>query len=434
MTTTDPRARASLEIDLCRAWTRLPRSIPLVTTDGHAVDVIHLGTWTHGFGPDFRDAIISIDNEPALTGSVEIHQRTKGWEEHGHHLDPRYNDVVLHVVGRDDRIETRRSDGKIVPTVVLNIQQTGEAPVGPDWSLVGGDVCAEDVARNSPDVLRDAIGNLGDLRMTTRAEVIESDLASMSADALLYREILTALGYRQNRETMRDLVQQLPWGVVAYDTTSSRSAALLLGVGGFLPLSDREIAHSGLRPEDARKVNMLWVGESAKWGLSTLPSSRWTLARIRPQNHPIRRLMQFTSLIEATDGRLSNELLAPVRAEIDPTMVLLELINRGETPSIGRDRVMTIATNVLIPFAFAQANLTRDSSLAESASNVWAAFKAGEANERTRAGLRQVAGDVRLTRLTERHMQGLVHLTTHLCEPRRCYECPIARIVLARAD
>jgi len=52
------------EIDLCRAWTRLPRSIPLTTTDGRSVDVIHLGTWTYGFGPDFRDAIISIDDGP----------------------------------------------------------------------------------------------------------------------------------------------------------------------------------------------------------------------------------------------------------------------------------------------------------------------------------------------------------------------------------
>ena len=59
----------------------------LVTTDGRSVDVIHLGTWTHGFGPDFRNAVISIDNGPAEHGSVELHLRTRGWMDHRHHLE-----------------------------------------------------------------------------------------------------------------------------------------------------------------------------------------------------------------------------------------------------------------------------------------------------------------------------------------------------------
>src|SRR5215211_6634175 len=55
----------------------------------------HRGTWTHGFGPDFRDAMIVIDGRDLVAGSIELHLRSGGWRAHGHHLDPRYNEVVL---------------------------------------------------------------------------------------------------------------------------------------------------------------------------------------------------------------------------------------------------------------------------------------------------------------------------------------------------
>src|SRR5687767_9238332 len=107
------------ELDLCRAWTRLPQSLALKTTDERAVEIVHLGTWTHGLGPDFRDAMICFDGTDFQTGSVELHLRTRGWIDHGHHLDPNYNDVILHVVTHMDPIDTRRQDGKVVPVIVL---------------------------------------------------------------------------------------------------------------------------------------------------------------------------------------------------------------------------------------------------------------------------------------------------------------------------
>ena len=425
------RESAGLELDLCRAWTRLPRSIPLTTTDGRSVDVIHLGTWTHGFGPDFRDAMISIDSGPAISGSIEIHLRTRGWTEHKHHLDPRYNDVILHVVGKHDLVETRRSDGKLVPTVALDMALTGAAPQPIDWSVVGGEVCAESFARERPDVIRDALAGLGDLRMTRRSAVLESELARLSADELLYREILEALGYSQNRGPMRSLTDMLPWHVL----NTARAAGLstlgcLLGAGGFLPLSDAESSHAGLPPDQIRAIHDDWLTVSANWAIGALPATSWVLARIRPLNHPIRRLAQFAAIVDGASGRLATELLAPIRSAMDPSENLLELVNTGGAPTLGRDRARTIATNVLIPFAFAQAAATEDHDLAEATSALWVSLKAGEANERTRKGVRQIAGDTGLRRLTERHMQGLVHLTTQLCEPRRCYECPIARIVV----
>ena len=68
--------------------------------------------------------------------------------------------------------------------------------------------------------------------------------------------------------------------------------------------------------------------------------------------------------------------------------------------------------------------------MAECAARVWEALPGAESNERTRRAVRQVAGDTGLKRLGARLQQGMIHLDQHLCGPRRCYECPIAAVVV----
>jgi Protein of unknown function (DUF2851) len=82
------------ELSLCAAWSDGRVAGPLTTLDGRTVEIVHRGTWTHGFGPDFRDVMVLLDGRELLTGSVEVHLTTSGWRDHGHHLDPRYQDVL----------------------------------------------------------------------------------------------------------------------------------------------------------------------------------------------------------------------------------------------------------------------------------------------------------------------------------------------------
>ena len=154
------------------------------------------------------------------------------------------------------------------------------------------------------------------------------------------------------------------------------------------------------------------------------------MARIRPSNHPIRRLVQAAALIAGSDLRLTTHLLGPIRVGLDPTDLLIDLVNSAGAPALGSDRARAITTNVLVPFAFALASQTADVDLAESAAKVWEDLPGAESNERTRRAVRQVAGDTGLRRLGARLQQGLIHLDQSLCGPRRCYECPIAAVVV----
>lgn len=146
--------------------------------------------------------MVSIDGRHLLSGSIELHLKTSAWREHGHHLDPRYNDVILHVVVDHGGQETRRRDGGLVAVVAV---PAGDVPVRDmdegkpawDWSLVGGEVCAATLAREQPSRVGDLLDRLGDERLAGRVAKIEARLSSVPpAEALYLERFGTAWGSR----------------------------------------------------------------------------------------------------------------------------------------------------------------------------------------------------------------------------------------------
>src|SRR5688500_12608814 len=89
------------EAVLAAVWNeQAPLRGPMWDCEGNPVAVVYRGRWTAGSGPDFEGAMLSMgDGNPKLVGgAVEIHLRCGDWWAHGHHEDPRYNSVALHVV------------------------------------------------------------------------------------------------------------------------------------------------------------------------------------------------------------------------------------------------------------------------------------------------------------------------------------------------
>lgn len=69
-----------------------------VPVDGGGAMRVHFPGWRNrSAGPDFRDAVIEADGA-TLRGDVEVHRDARDWVRHGHDADPRYGNVVLHVV------------------------------------------------------------------------------------------------------------------------------------------------------------------------------------------------------------------------------------------------------------------------------------------------------------------------------------------------
>lgn len=436
-----PAARHPRELAMSAAWHgALARE--LRTVDGRGVNVIFHGHWSHGFGPDFSDAMIEIEGEGVVSGAVEIHGRSSEWATHGHHLDPRYNTVILHVVSRIDSAETRRADGKIVPVVTLGIPDdvlfSIDSRLPEIWNELGGDVCAADIASREPDRLRSVIWRLGDQRLDGRVRQLEGELSLAPAGDIAIGGIFDPFGYSENRAPMRAVAERLIRAHIrerwVADTTdplrSTRRTAMVLGSAGFLPMSPVDAHNSGLSPRQLTDIERVWFATTTATGESPVPATAWTRARTRPANHPVARLMCASALLDRTDGDPFSVLLECVRSRSDIPEVIRRLSNAPDRPALGQARAVGLTANVILPLALAFARHIGDPELEDAASDAWARLPVAEWSRPAKRARYQAVGDSRLDRLGERGIQGLIHLDRHLCTPRRCYECPIAAEVV----
>lgn len=436
MDSTDPP-----EIELSAAWHRQAFREPLRTVTGQTVEIVHRGTWSNGFGPDFRDALILFDGRELRAGGVEIHLRTSGWVAHGHARDPRYDDVILHVVLRHDGAETRRSDGALVPVAELGAALADDPVVAGgavDWTRFGHGPCAADLSRREPGRIRGELHRLGDARLANKAARFESQMAVDPPAEVLFRDLWDGLGYSANRQPMRALAAALSLaaiedalGTVRWENRAGLARGLLFGAAGFLPIAPSDAALARLDPAAAAETERYWASHGGAWHAAPLRPTAWTRARVRPANHPVARLAAGAALLAGAPGGLLDAVLGPVRVGADPGDVLRALAGRDGAPPLGVDRAAGLVANVVLPFALALAELTGETGLADAAAGVWERLAPGEGNATVSRARRQVAGEIRLPGLGARGQQGLLQLDTTRCAPRRCFECPIAALVIA---
>jgi len=87
------------EKEMSHWWQRVSPGAVFEEKQGGQVVIFHPGRKNYNDGPDFLNACISYGGR-IYQGDVELHLNEKGWFEHGHHHQPRYGDVVLHVVSQ----------------------------------------------------------------------------------------------------------------------------------------------------------------------------------------------------------------------------------------------------------------------------------------------------------------------------------------------
>ena len=69
---------------------------------GESLQIIHPGLYNTHQGPDFLQATIKIA-DTRWVGNVELHVLTSDWFRHSHQHDKNYQNVILHVVWKNDQ-------------------------------------------------------------------------------------------------------------------------------------------------------------------------------------------------------------------------------------------------------------------------------------------------------------------------------------------
>ena len=391
------------EKQLARLWQRrAARSRALRTESGRRVQVLYPGRPGVTAGPDFRDALLLVEGDGLVQGDVEVHLRSGDWRNHGHHRDPNYNGVALHAALHPGTGTSRTAGGAAPPEVSLRAL-LAEAAGRDDadgavrnrlWRLLAGHGYRRP---GTGEQMAALLNRAGDERFLWRSRQLGLLLADQSPEQTLWESLGEALGYRHNQHPFLRLATAAP-------------VAVLLAAARPLPAAERP-------PALARwLLGMAGFGDGQQpAGLGPpLDAGEWRLFRVRPPNHPRRRVTGAAVLL----ARFADTGLAAglERAAVAGKPGLLTAAATASDPAggaafIGAGRARDIAVNAALPFLHCWRTMRGDAAGAAAMLDLYRRYGPLGENEITRelaAALQEpawgrVAGNAR-------RQQGLLHL------------------------
>ncbi len=352
-----------------------------MANDGTPLRVLFPGLRGRGKGPDFRHALIATPSV-MLHGDVEASLRASDFRRHGHHRDPAYDGVVLHVVAWDDEGKGRTllRCGRWVPVLAMDTERW--------WTEGWAPPCRSAVKRLGAEEVTRALERLGDVRLVGKMARWLPEVQAHGPEEALYRALAEAMGYAHNRGPFLALAERLPWRQL-------RPTLLM--------------APPHLRASTAL-TQLMEVAVAP-------PPLPWREEGVRPANRPQVRLHALAHLLSRwVEEGLWRGLVGALE---EGTASLLRAL---QGPGLGRHRALEVALNAVIPIALAM-GMEGERTLAVVARTAYAHLPRPSAYAPVRHLEEALAGHLRLK---ARHQQGLLYLYTRYCTRGGCGRCPLS--------
>ncbi|MBK6622759.1 MAG: DUF2851 family protein [Saprospirales bacterium] len=403
----------------------------LCTTLGQPLQIVHFGQYNSDAGPDFREARIRVD-DTLWVGNVEIHIRASDWTAHRHHLDPAYDNVILHVVWEED-LPLFRSNGERLPTLEL------EGRVAPSIWQVYQDLryqsawpaCRFHFHDAPAVVVQSWIERLMVERLEQKTKILEPLLAELQNDweSLLYRQIARSMGLAVNADPMEHLARlspiQLLW---KYRDQQTLVEAFLFGQAGML--------ERGFEDEYPKELKEHYRFLCKKHGLQPMNPSAWKFSRLRPAAFPTVRIAQLAALV-CQSPRWFGELIhtgewSSIQYFFHQLAVSwywhshyqFDKLSVPHLCQIGDDTIELVVINALSPVSFlygAKNSATRFQTQA-------LAFLENLPPESNRIIREWKALGVQPASAGQ--SQALLHWRKNYCDPKKCLECAVGGAIL----
>lgn len=389
-------------------WKSLEYPQNFTTVEGRQLTVLHGGTHNRNAGPDFLDAAVQI-GDTVLSGDVEIHRESSSWTGHGHAEDPRYANVLLHVVcqisGRilPESLQPRFT--VILETIPDNFQR--EAPL---------EACQTEHLHHDS---MQSLWYLGLQRIQEKQTRFAQQLGGgVSSRELWYQKTLRVLGYTPNKEIMERIPHCLPLGLareIGIHYSLADRFEIVLGLTGYHRFFHIEVP--------------AWKSLQKRFSIRGRRYIDWKPLRSRPVNHPVLRLFLLLD-------RLSGwwEIYQTLSAKISPREIIENLCSQVPVPepfqslfpvdaaSLGRSRAVEMLANAWIPLS---SIVSGDdlSTYFENFPKIPVYSSLSRFIART-----QWSGIITGNRLHPLHLQGLIHLSHQYCRPEKCHQCPLTGV------
>lgn len=269
----------------------------LITSCGKKITVLSQGQWNGSSGPDFLKAHLLIDGVD-YKGDIEIHLADSGWETHGHHTNPYYNNTILHLSywkNASSKI-IRTENGKAIPCLYiedqLNISPQKiltliDIDLYPYKPSLGTGKCASALFNTlTEDEVRQFLTGASLYRIAQKGTQVAS-LASTEEKSLT-AGLARCLGFPMNSNIFLQLYLTLSNLPQRYSTEEYQ--AFCLGACGFFNETSQE---KWLNSEKFRELFAYWEERPP----AAIPSFKLFPQRTRPLHHPLRRLITLGFLL-----------------------------------------------------------------------------------------------------------------------------------------
>lgn len=412
---------------------RLWRSEDMVTNTGKKVRVVDPGLLNTDAGPDFFNAKIEIDGH-MWVGNVEMHYRATDWKRHHHDSDKAYDSVILHVVAKDDA-PVRRTNGELIPQLVLEVSPQFNADYA---SLVGATIevpCAAKIKQVPHLTIVEWVEGLAFERLHGKVERIHQLLDSFNGswEDVCYVTLARNFGFGINNDAFERLARRTPLRLLGKHSDSVlQIEALLFGQAGMLDAQKpgMDSYYSQLCTEYAFLSN--------KFQLTPMEKESWKLFRIRPQNFPYRRIAMLAQFIEG-GFRMMNRILEAEGEKEMRALFEVELSgywtkhytfgkpNERATATLSRSSIDIILINTVAPLLYAYGELTGNYEMTDKAIKLLEDLRAENNSIVSHFVAYGIDCPDALT------SQALVQLKREYCDARKCIYCKIGHHLLSKA-
>lgn len=412
---------------------RLWRSEDMVTNTGKKVRVVDPGLLNTDAGPDFFNAKIEIDGH-MWVGNVEMHYRATDWKRHHHDSDKAYDSVILHVVAKDDA-PVRRTNGELIPQLVLEVSPQFNADYA---SLVGATIevpCATKIKQVPHLTIVEWVEGLAFERLHGKVERIHQLLDSFNGswEDVCYVTLARNFGFGINNDAFERLARRTPLRLLGKHSDSVlQIEALLFGQAGMLDAQ---------KPGMDSYYNQLcteYAFLSNKFQLTPMEKESWKLFRIRPQNFPYRRIAMLAQFIEG-GFRMMNRILDAEGEKEMRALFEVELSgywtkhytfgkpNERATATLSRSSIDIILINTVAPLLYAYGELTGSYEMTDKAIKLLEDLRAESNSIVSHFVAYGIDCPDALT------SQALVQLKREYCDARKCIYCKIGHHLLSKA-
>lgn len=402
----------------------------LTTSKGETVTILDFGKYNTDSGPDFFNARVKID-DTIWAGNIEMHVFSSDWIKHKHHLDPAYNNVILHVVYEDD-MKITNSAGIELPVVELktrifekDLKNYKLLRFNKNWIP-----CEKAIDKVSFISKENALEKSLTDRLVNKSSHLKSILEEEKGDwdEAFYIFLSRYFGMKTNSDAFETLAKKLPYKIILKEKDDiNKIEALLFGQAGMLQELFSDEYPLFLKNEYEHLRN--------KYNLTPIPVSMWKFSKLRPLNFPTIRISQlayilfkqehlFRNVFECSDLNCLYKIFKAQTSVYWENHYTFDEKSINKKKYLGKNSIEILIINAVIPALFYYGHLNNDVAYKERALDILMQLPA-ENNS-----IIKKWKDLGIEVKSAYDSQALLELKQNYCDKKRCLECPIGNEIM----